>query len=146
MLVLSREPSNKCGSTKCPRRDRHKERGVNEVKGEKTRKNTRDLQCGRSDEKENSKRALRKDCITQRASSRTGHMFAGECTSTLSPFWSDSKFYAILSHFITPVLVFAFPRIFHCWQMSKTSSVECQYDTIHSDMATNTAGSMCRLH
>lgn len=58
MLVLSREPSNKCGSTKCPRRDRHKERGVNEVKGEKTRKNTRDLQCGRSDEKENSKRAF----------------------------------------------------------------------------------------
>lgn len=33
---------------------------MNEVKGEKTRKNTRDLQCGRSDEKENSKRALRK--------------------------------------------------------------------------------------
>lgn len=55
--------------------------------------------------------------------------------------WHDSQIQATPSS----VLVFALPRIFHCWQVSTSSSVECQYDTVHTDMATNTAGSTHRL-
>ncbi len=56
----------------------------------------------------------------------TGHVSVEAAT-----FWlHDSKISATPSS----VLVFALPRIFHCRQVSTTSSVECQYGIVHALM------------
>lgn len=77
-----------------------------------------------------------KRCTKQERYRQTD-LHSASCSRTL---WQDvcvlvdTRGNCLLQFHDTPssALVFALARIFHCWQLSTVSSVECQYDIVHT--------------